>query len=320
MEIIGGKRYINMELIDQIVNLFKCNYNQYHYEAFQSKGGIINLFSDRQFECLILYEQGKVLGFAGYYIKNYFSSNILEILLAHLLVDENYRGKGYGSLLEKYRLELIEKIKKPKVIYASCVENPRNSIQSKIKRNFYMGGFRYQYRPGKFERTNSVVMIYTGGLHKKICIECPSNLTQKVMKIGNPEIYFKDAIWNNSYTIKKINEQKLGRIVCHIFSNDRKGEKIDDYFLKILEQNKEKYIAVYLSPAIQGFKYIDKILINNSFYPLSYIPYIGDGAGIIEYQYVEMGIKGILKDHKISNFAKEYLDNLINLNYINNVD
>lgn len=310
MDIICDKNYIKEKRIKQIIELFASNYGKYHYEQFQSYEGIINLLLDKQFECIIIEDDNRILGFGGYYIKFEQKDIVKEISLAHLLVDYNFRGNGYGTLIEEVRQKMIQKIEGDKVIYASCVENPRNSIQMKLDRNYYVGGFRYCYRPGKNMRNNAVVLIYSKCIRHEIYIEKPNNITQRIIRNGNPDIKFKDSKFYNYYKIKIKNDKMLGRCICNVLNICDKGIRINSHFLNQLKFNSE-YVVIYIKPDIDGFSNIDKTLLENSFFPLCYIPYINEGVGILEYQYIKSGIKGLYKDNTISFEAKKFLENLL---------
>lgn len=310
MDIIYGKNQMQDNMIDQIVELFASSYGKYHYERFQSHEGIVALLADIQFDCLLIVDGHRVCGFAGFYIKSEQQDTVVEVVLAHLLVDPSVRGKGYGTLIEEARQKMIDRLKGDKVIYASCVEKPYNSIQMKLDRDYCVGGFRYSYRPGKNMRENAVVMMCSKDVIRDVYVEKPRAITQKILKKGNPNISFKPRGVDAHYEIEVTKDEILGRTICNVLDICEKGKKLDSFFLNQLRLSTD-YVGVYLSPDIDGFSHIDKILVENYFYPLCYVPFINGGAGMLEYQYLKNGITDVLQDDTISLVAKEFLNSLV---------
>ena len=306
MEIFYEKKHIRRYMIGQIIELFAANYGKYHYERLRTYDGMVSLIRNTQFDCVFIIEEGKVCGFAGYYVKTELYYGIKEILLPHLLIDINSRGKGYGNLLEDIRLKMIQKLGGDKLIYASCVEKPYNSVKMKQHRGFFTGGFRYHYRHGKYTRENAVIMIYTGNLQQEIFIETSHVFTERLLKIGNSKVKFKECESDDRKHLIEIEEnEQLGRRICHVL-NLSEGIVLDEKCLNKVK-SEEDYVGVYVCPSIDGFKHIDNLLVSNSFFPLSYIPYLKGGYGILEYQYLPDGILGLLKDEEISQAGRELI-------------
>lgn len=310
MNIIYGKSGIYDYTINQIVELFAVNYGKYHYKKFQSHKGIMELIKDEHFDCVYIVEEKLVCGFAGFYVKLEPEDKVTEVSLAHLLVNHNVRGKGYGTMLEEARLEMIKRIKGEKVIFASCVENPCRSIKMKLNRNFYVGGFRYSYRPSGYAQENAVILINPNGVNRTMLVEEHCSLTQCVITKGNPNIIYKSMVPNVHYSVEISIDKVLGRTVYNILKVCTEGVIITSDVLNQIKNN-TVYVVVRISPTIDGFCNVDKVLVENAFFPLSYIPFINGGGGMLEYQYLKNGIVGIMQDNSISQTAQEFLKSLV---------
>lgn len=317
--IFCGKQFTNETIINQICQLFLNNYENYHYDKFHTKNGILELLSDKQFDCTILVNnQDIVCGFAGFYANKPANSNLTEILLAHLLVSNDNRGKGLGSILEDHRLKMIQKTPGQKVIYASCVEKPFASIFMKLKRGFKITGIRYHYRPGTFERENSIVLTYKYCQQNEIVIESPTTMTQRIINLGNPSIKMKQQTKKkNKHLIYYNYDTKLKRLIGHItedsVTDERECCELTENFLDQIK-NCESYIGLRVSPTIGGFKHLDKLLLSHLYYPVSYIPCINGGSGILEYQYLPLGVNSLLTDTTISTIGRGFLKNICKTN------
>ncbi len=308
-----NKKQVSDTIIRQIVTLFCENYENYHYKNLCTYGGVLELILNKQFNCVYIMDGNNLCGFAGYYLKQE-CDNVKEFQLAHLLVDERYRGNGYGSMLEDLRLDVIGQISNNKVIYASCVEKPYNSIRMKADRGFYVGGFRYHYRPRQDLRDNSVVMINTGSLHHEIYIEPLHVATDKLLRLGNPNIKRKQIEpCCGKYSVRIEDENKLGRVLIYISVNSKKEQqldRLDEFYLKGITKKTDKYIGVRINPSISGFGYIDNLLIKNNFFPICYIPYVENGYGMLEYQFLQNGIETILNENNITEKARKLIEYL----------
>lgn len=309
MDMYYGKKYIKHEMICQINELFATNYKNYHYDKLLTYEGIVSMINNNNFECIFIIDDGKICGLAGYYIQHYEDDIICEVLLSHLLVDKQSRGKGYGNLLEDSRIKMIEQIAEEKIVFASCVERPYNSIYMKYKRGFYACGFRYRYRPAGAERDNAVLMLYDGYIKKKdiIHIESPSKITKKLMKQMNDNLVFDNALDDikYKYTININKYDNVGRTILEIGDNDTKGEYLDKAKINYLK-NDNDYVSVHVKSSIKGFRTIDLFLTNNGFIPTAYIPYVNNYYGKIEYQYLRNDVDKLLNDYDISEMGKRY--------------
>ena len=134
-----------------IISLFKRNYNRYHYEQLLNYEQLFALFSKNLLGWVAL-DKELVIGFAGLYEEE---NRIIK--LAHLLVDENYRGYHLGSLLETKREDYYQKIESG-IILASCVDTPPQSMFLKKKHSFHFLGARVNYRPSPLHRGHSILM------------------------------------------------------------------------------------------------------------------------------------------------------------------
>lgn len=308
MESLYGKRNLNDWMLKQINELFRMNYQCYHYEQLTSFEGIKKLIDDKEFDCVYAVDEGRIVGFAGFYLRTIESDLVQECLLAHLLVDKSYRGRGLGTMLEECRLNILNQERVERVIYASCVERPKNSIYMKLNRQFFINGFRYEYRNVAQRKENAVILINTASVNKSqmISVSGISEMTKKLLKRGNPNILFSSDIEVEScYRILINKDEKIGRIVGRIVSDELSFHRISEIVLPKNFDN--EYISIYVRPSIKGYGNIDRFLISQRFYPICYIPYIKDYYGVVEYQFLPDGIEGVLRDDNVSYEGKEFL-------------
>lgn len=304
-----GKDKLDDKMIEQVNELFLSNYEKYHYNNLINYNGLRKLLSDTTFDCVLLVEEDKVCGFAGFYLKSKENDTIQQYLLAHLLVDVASRGKGYGKLLEDSRLDIIENIKREKVIYASCVEKPMNSINMKLGRGFFISGFRYRYRKGGGQRENSLVLTKVKKEKNIICrISTQSDMTKRILKVGNDSIEFGDKYNDKSldcYNMVVNRDNNSDRTVCEIDYN-----KEGNLLSKLISENNKSskgYTSIYVRPSIVGFCKVDEYLIQHNFYPICYLPYVYDYYGVLEYQYLPDGIDKVILDKNVSSEGKNFL-------------
>lgn len=319
MEILYGKKKIQDNMIKQINDLFVMNYKKYHYINLTNFEGIQNLIAQKAFDCICICENKKVVGFAAFYEYNYKGYPVSSYKLAHLLVDCNCRGKGLGSILEDGRLSMINKRSKNKVVYASCVEQPKNSMFMKLDRGFRISGFKYHYRNVNNKRENALILVNIASVYDKckISVNTNSDLTRRIIQESNPDTIFSNDIHSNiinftnnvKYSIDIVNDKYLGRIVGRIYTNRKSTE--DLLTLSFPDERTNNYMSIVVNPAIEGFAKIDRYLQSKNYYPISYIPYINDNSGELEYQYLPYGIEYILNDSNVSSEGKKFIQKVI---------
>lgn len=330
MDVIYGKNNLNNNMLIQINNLFCMNYTNYHYTNLINFEGIQKLIMDETFDCVCICDNNVVIGFAGYYDETNSNSFIKLYKLAHLLVDNNSRGRGLGTILEDNRLMMVNCIPGEKVIYASCVENPRNSIHMKLNRGFKINGFKYCYRNVFMKRDNSLILVNSDAIisKKQVIVNVSNYLTRRILKNGNDNIIFTCSN-NNNVEILDSGKEKCNRRLNDVVKNyvasisfdevlGRNISRIEsfttatsDTINKILPDiTKAKYNSVIVKPSISGFDKLDNYLLENNFYPISYIPYINNYYGELEYQYLPYGINEILDDVEVSDKGKGFIRNL----------
>lgn len=327
MKILYDKNKFQIDIIKQINDLFIFNYMSYHYKNLTSLEGIQNLLEDDTFNCVCICEDEKVVGFAGYYEQSEIVCPIRVFKLAHLLVDINSRGKGLGTILEDSRLQMINHLHGEKVIYASCVENPKNSIYMKLNRGFRINGFRYHYRNTNNTKENALVLVNTDAIINKrvITVNVNNYITREILRRGNPDIIFSvnqgdlsnkeivnvEAQCNMSrdtnYNICFFNDEQVGRIIGRIYCNQASTKNIS-----LPSTFKHHYISILVSPSIRGFDVVDSYLLKNGFYPICYIPYINDYYGELEYQYLPYGVREILSDISVSGEGQTFIREISN--------
>lgn len=304
-----GKDKLDDKMIGQINELFLSNYKKYHYDSLINYNGLRKLLSDATFDCVLLVEEDKVCGFAGFYLKSKENDVIQQYLLAHLLVDATSRGKGYGKLLEDSRLEVIENIKREKVIYASCVEKPMNSINMKLGRGFFISGFRYRYRNGSGQRENALVLTKVKKKENIICrISTQSEMTKRILKAGNDSIEFVDNYNDKSlgcYNVVVNRDENSNRTIYEVEYN-QKGHLLSELVFEDNESSRG-YTSIYVRPSIVGFCKVDEYLIQHYFYPICYLPYVYDYYGVLEYQYLPDGINKVIMDKNVSSEGRNFL-------------
>lgn len=335
MDVIYGKNNLNENMLIQINNLFAMNYTNYHYTNFINLEETQKLIRDETFDCVCICDNNVVIGFAGYYDETNNNSSIKLYKLAHLLVDNKCRGRGLGSLLEDNRLMMVNSIAGEKVIYASCVENPRNSIYMKLNRGFRINGFKYCYRNAYMKRDNSLILVNSDAIirKKQVIVNTSNYLTRRILKSGNADILFTCS---NNEKVEQLNsgedkcncrlndiaknyvasisfDEVLGRSISRIESFAMSS---DDTINEILPDiTKVKYNSIIVNPSISGFDKLDNHLLKNSFYPVSYIPYINNYYGELEYQYLPYGMNEILEDVEVSDKGKEFIRKLYDDSY-----
>lgn len=346
MDVIYGKNALEDTMLDQINDLFLMNYKNYHYTKLTNIEGIHKLLSDEAFNCVCICEESRVIGFAGFYEKTRDSSPVKLYKLAHLLVDTNNRGRGLGTLLEDNRFLMVNKLEGNKVIYASCVENPRNSICMKLNRGFFVNGFKYHYRNADMKRGNSLILVNSVAVinAKSVAISMVNPMTTRIIAKGNPNVEFigdNNTAYNQLGTISSyncdlvacqeignngvqykttvINDKSLGRTISRIEESvglsgrDNVIPRMDTLGI-IPNAGVEDYYSVIVSPNINGFSMLDTYLIQNKFYPVSYIPYINDYFGELEYLYLPEGVNKILKDEAVSDEGKRFVSEIAQIN------
>ncbi len=289
-------RQVSEEHIYGIIDLFNNNYNNnYHYEDFLSPSKIKALLNTDRFKGWVAAsENGKVIGFSGLYIEK--NNSIKNIKLAHLLVDDHYRGNGIGNLLENARENYYSQLDESHIVRVSCVEKPVYSIKLKKKRGFSILGLRLAYRPVKgAHRTNSVLM---GLLNIKSIeynasgIEKPSEKTCHLISTvcrstGVQRNFLKRRgkfLCNYELSING----KLGRAVAKV-SYKEKGVPIQETIDK-LKSSSCSYKAILVDAQSYGFAQIDHELNEQQFFPVAYIPNFGGGTDCIEYQFIDENI------------------------------
>ncbi|HEY5588743.1 MAG TPA: GNAT family N-acetyltransferase [Candidatus Paceibacterota bacterium] len=271
----------------EIVSLFEQNYFKYHYDSLVDISKLSQLFK-QGFMGWVALDNKRVIGFAGLYKKAVMGIPIIE--LAHLLVDEKFRGQHLGSILEKTRETYYKNIWGC-IVLASCVENPIQSIILKKKHGFVVLGARVNYRPQTENRSNSVLLGKYYGLPKLKYIEEVGLLTSAIITKQCNEIGIKRIIrtGKGQATSKYMLDynQKLGRAIAYLGDNQLKDELILEDMVNVLKNVKCPYTSIKINALLDGLSETDKILVNNGFYPAVYIPGYGLNADIIEYQYFQ---------------------------------
>ena len=291
---------ITLAEITKIIGLFKKNYGNYHYQCFSSKEKFIEKMKNDSLHFVYLVDDDKVVGFAGYYLRNNEKTSQKEIFLAHLLVDNDYRGQGLGTILENKRLNIVENIPSVDIIWASCVENPMKSVQMKLNRGFEIYGFRYNYRPNNSVNKNALVLVKK--LNKNLKYENAITQLTRLSCVSNEKTQS-----NLNYYMKIEENKALLRTVCKISLFCEEG------YIPVNSENLEKlkqmegYISIHVSPFINGFDLLDSFIEKRHFYRLAYIPDSNTCNGLIEYEYLRNGIDVVFQDKNVSIEAKSFL-------------
>lgn len=311
MKVICGKSNIEKWMLPQISKLFALNYKKYHYAKLTSVQGVELLLNSEEFDFVCIEEKREIVGFAGFYIKKGSKNFVEECLLAHLLVDSKYRGRGLGTILEDARMKMLTLDSKEKVIYVSCVEKPSNSVHMKLERGFHVTGFRSHYREKNGKRENAIVLVNTSYVKQRdklsLCVD--NEITKNVLKIGGGNIVFTEYSKRTEYyyLLKFEYLEDLGRMIGRFENDKENGKKLND--IEIPSVNKP-YLSIYVNVLINDFRRVDDFLIRNNFYPICYIPYVEDYYGILEYQFLPNGV-GMLLSDEISNEGKKFIQCLV---------
>lgn len=269
--------------VSGLVTLFKENYGSYHYPAFSHEKTLKNLLSHNLKGWVG--QENKVIAFAGLY--DIQKDNYHLIKLAHLLVDKEYQGHHIGSKLENQRKEYYSGFQHSLVI-ASCVDEPCQSVQLKLKHGFSCLGIKTHYRSSNLVGDNSIILgKYTGLLERCIQIEIPSFNTQtfiiQICNRNNFEYIFREPIKNIhklkfEYEIDFLNNRIIGFV-----SQTNKGLLLDD-LIKLFDSYNFRYISIKINTRITGFSQIDIFLCNNGYTPITYIPHYTKDVDLLEYQ------------------------------------
>ena len=224
-----------------------------------------------------------VIGFAGLYEEE---NRIIK--LAHLLVDENYRGYHLGSLLETKREDYYQKIESG-IILASCVDTPPQSMFLKKKHGFHFLGARVNYRPSPLHRGHSILMGKYNRDIKQEYLETPSDVTRKIiysrcLSLECTRVFVKKkATQQGAYAI--LTDDKLGRKTAR-FQNNKNSKCFS--LLDAIENLKDghlPYVSITVNAFQEGFSKADSILIENGFYPVIFLPNYNSDVDLLEYQY-----------------------------------
>lgn len=288
--------------VNDIVVLFKENYGSYHYSAFLNEESLLRLLSEN-LKGWVGLKNNKVIGFAGLY--DTVNNDYHLIKLAHLLVDKNYRGYHIGSCLENVRNNYYSKFQHV-IVIASCVDTPPQSIQLKLKHGFRCLGIRINYRCSNLVGNNSVILgRYNGIKHKRVNLEMPTVSTRdfiiQICKNNNYEYKFKHSrIYKCDIKFKYEIDQTNNRVVGCI-SFDEKGFTLTD-LIELFDSLNMKYMSIRINTRILEFGQLDKLLLDNRYIPIVYIPYYNEQFDLIEYQKLN------IEDYKIyRKFLKEYI-------------
>lgn len=290
--------YALQEHYHGVISLFERNYEQYHYDALLNYEQLDDLFS-RDFIGWVALDGNIVAGFAALY--NTTEGNSIIIKLAHLLVDEMYRGRHIGSLLETEREKYYKSISNS-IVLASCVEMPPQSMFLKKKHGFSFLGARVNYRPDLVQRSHSILMGKYNKLITTRYLEKPSLWTQELIdtrcaSLGCERIFIeKDTSQRELYDL--IVDEKSGRKTAIPRRNSDHTLSLDEVVKNIKDCNMP-YISMKINAANSGFHHTDNFLIHNGFWPVIFLPNYDDNFDLIEYQYFKVNQKS------------EY-DNLIN--------
>ena len=270
--------------ISGLVTLFKENYGLYHYNAFSDEKLLQELFYNNLIGW-IGRENDKIIAFSGLY--DIVQDDYHLIKLAHLLVDKNYRGYHIGSRLEEARNDYYSKIQHSLVV-ASCVDEPLQSIQLKLKHGFSCLGIKTNYRSSNLVGKNGVIFgKYNGILHREVHFEPPTLVTQN---------FIEQICENNNFEYKfdKLNAQMCdvkfeyeidplnSRIVAYI-SSTKKGILLSE-LIKLFNVYNMRYMSIRINTRIKGFEKIDNLLHSNGYTPVMYIPYYSKQVDLLEYQ------------------------------------
>jgi ribosomal protein S18 acetylase RimI-like enzyme len=318
MNFFNGNNVIqaNVEHINSIVELFNSNYsNKYHYDKVTSPLKLRYLLNSKNFKgWVVLSKNKKVIGFSGVYTKN--KNSLKFVKLAHLLVDEKYRGNGVGELLEEAREQYYANLKESKIVIVSCVENPIYSVELKRKRGFNILGIRLFYRPEteSSKRTNGIFMglLNIRNTENDIKnIEEPSNKTKELISLislnNGIERNFTNTRKNFLCKYKLLLNENLGRAIV-IVKYHKDGVSIKRVIEK-LQLISFPYMAICIQAQSPGFAEADYELITNKFYPLTYVPHLNAGKDLVEYQFIS-NLNSIEYNH-ISKYTKQFLSYIV---------
>jgi GNAT superfamily N-acetyltransferase len=273
-----------------ITSLFERNYEHYHYDALLDYEQLTDLFS-RDFIGWVALDGNTVAGFAALYNTAEGSSSIIK--LAHLLVDERYRGRHLGSLLEAER-EKYYKLTNNSIVLASCVEIPPQSMFLKKKHGFSFLGARVNYRPDFVQRSHSILMGKYNKLVTSKYLEKPSLWTQNLINtccasLGGERIFIKkETSQIESYGL--IVDVKSGRKTATPQKKSIHSLSLAET-IKNIKDGDMPYVAVKTNAANDGFLQTDNFLIHNGFWPVIFLPDYDDNFDLLEYQYFKANQK-----------------------------
>lgn len=229
-------RTVAPEHAKKIVDLFKKSYhNNYLDKRFMDESTLRKLLQDTEhfLGMAIISSQEEIWGFCGAHIK--INPGFSQIYLANLVVDKEYRGLGFGKLLESFRLITVTSGKFGKVTLHGLVHQEKAPISLHLKEEagFTKWGVRLFYglkEPGNIGQGHLVLFGKIRDLKEydeNMSIEDVQKVTQTVIEknssitrrfIRSAGIEFKgkaDYIYNPDH----------GQVYCHV-SYDPMGENI----------------------------------------------------------------------------------------------
>lgn len=300
-------RKANKDDIQGIYNLFKKNYPLGYYSPhFTSIENIKKLMESNNFIGVVGEIKRKIIAFSGLYFDRKDKQN-LKIYLSNYLVDEDYRNRGIGSKIELEKNRLFTNFNEKLLIYSYVIPRTKASLSTKIKYGYEIWGIKMFYGELEPSPVGWGHLFVLGKLqnYKHFQIEFPivHNITKKLIDSLPYNPVFENKFENNNTGIDILYPESInyGQYTVTIIRNEKKEFDLKDIILVIsnlqMGVKENPYTSIRIATDLPYFSEIDKILIQNSFYPTSILPYFCNGSHIIEYQYLEKRrIKELSKD------------------------
>lgn len=278
------------EEADDIVALFNKNYKDgYYNQNFSSGENLRKLISQESFIGVTAKSNHKIVGFSGIYVDKYAELN--KIYLANFLVDEDYRGKGLGNLIDEKKVEICNSIAGRSIVYSILAETTIASVKIKENYGYKIWGIRLFYgelEPNQTGDGHLLVMGKSIGIEEKMRdLDNLHAMTRAMINLTSTPAQFssKVAIAHSLFCAYYPSNVDFGQYACIVKQSDY-GFPIESIIERVL-LNKDTcpYLVIRLDIKDVNPK-VEEAILNAGFFPTSFLPHFDHGADIIEYQYV----------------------------------
>ena len=289
----------------KIVELFIRNYPDGYYDKnFSCCKKMESLIMNEKFIGIVALDLNRetIIGFSGLYLQE--NKDVMKIYLSNFLVDQEYRGKGIGNMIEEEKNIFFLQQNKKIIVYSLVIPRTLGSLKSKIGHGYKIWGIRNFFGEQEPSPVGHGHLFVVGKLvnFNEIIVVAP--ILKKVTKnllnsLGYPLIYLSDCAKKEDYSFEIIfpDDIKYGQCCVDIVHKKETNKTTMDIktIIEVIERLKKltkihAYVAIrintnFLSAFAGGV--IENILLKNQFFGTSFLPYFDDGQHMIEYQYID---------------------------------